>query len=63
MIMMEIMMTHEYYKRVREHSLWILYVIIHKLQIPSISALCWGDAGIEGLLQLGIHGGEYFMVF
>ena len=62
-MMMKIMMKHEYYNSVREYSLWILNVIVHKLQIPAVSALCWGDAGIQGLLQLGVHGGKYFMVF
>lgn len=45
-----------------ENLLWVLYVIIHKLQIPSVCALGWGDAGIESLLQLRVHSGEYFVV-
>lgn len=40
----------------------VFYEIIHELQIPSVGALGWDDTSIEGLLQLGVHSGEYLMM-
>ena len=57
------MMTHEHYNTTSQYLLWVFDVIIHELQIPSVGALSRGDAGVESLFQLGIHGGEYLMVF